>query len=205
MEAIGNLLHTVGEKVGLVHDEKKDQQLPPGAAAGAAPSASSAAYAEWQRNNQQEKNSGGGGGILASIGEVAKAALSPPPLDGDPADVETIVPVRCFVHVDLFLMLLFLRSLEQILTNIHHRLFSEIFCRQWSTRSKKPCRNSCQSSSSLLRNRRRRRRRSKLASHLLELCLIRRTRQRRRASANSKQLRRLADRWLQGGTPPWSR
>jgi hypothetical protein len=70
MEALSNLLHTVGEKVGLV-DERKDE-----AADGAAPA------------DQGEKR-----GIFSSITEAAKTALAPPPLEVDPVVIEKVEPI----------------------------------------------------------------------------------------------------------------
>jgi len=70
MEALSNLLHTVGEKVGFV--EEKNQE----AATGAAPA------------DQGEKR-----GILSSITEAAKTALAPPPLEVDPGVIEKVEPI----------------------------------------------------------------------------------------------------------------
>jgi len=67
MEALSNLLHTVGEKVGLV-DEKTHEAAAPA--------------------DQGEKR-----GILSSITEAAKTALAPPPLEVDPVVIEKVEPI----------------------------------------------------------------------------------------------------------------
>ena len=100
METLGNILHSVGETVGLVphHDEAKEkkeeeeeQARAPASSTGAAPSASSPAYADWQKEHQLKE-----GGILSSIANAARNVLVPPPLDTDPVDevVVPVVPVR---------------------------------------------------------------------------------------------------------------
>lgn len=66
METLGNILHSVGETVGIVShkDEKKEMEEP-------------------------EKKQG----FLSSIAEAAHDVLAPPPLDADPIAAEKVAPL----------------------------------------------------------------------------------------------------------------
>lgn len=91
METLGNILHTVGEKVGIVAaaDEKKDEgAAPPAPAPASGPGPTEPA-------DHAEKR-----GIFGSIAEAAKNVLAPPPLEVDPGpeEIEPIAPVLSVIN-----------------------------------------------------------------------------------------------------------